>query len=51
MLAEIYLMQNNEAKAIKLLEEVSINNENISAVIEQNIGKIYTESGNFDKYS
>ena len=49
MLAEIYLMQNNEAKAIKLLEEVSINNENISAVIEQNIGKIYTESGNFDK--
>ena len=49
MLAEIYLMQNNEEKAIKLLEEVSSDNENISAIIEQNIGKIYTESGNFDK--
>lgn len=49
MLAELYLMQNNEAKAVKLLEEVSSDNENISAVIEQNIGKIYTESGNFDK--
>lgn len=49
MLAEIYLMQNNEEKAVKLLEEVSSNNENISAIIEQNIGKIYTESGNFDK--
>ena len=49
MLAEIYLMQNNEEKAIKLLEEVSRDNENISAIIEQNIGKIYTESGNFDK--
>lgn len=49
MLAEIYLMQNNEEKAIKLLEEVSGDNENLSAIIEQNIGKIYTESGNFDK--
>ncbi len=49
MLAELYLMQNNETKAVKLLEEVSSDNENISAVIEQNIGKIYTESGNFDK--
>lgn len=49
MLAELYLMKNNETKAVKLLEEVSSDNENISAVIEQNIGKIYTESGNFDK--
>lgn len=49
MLAELYLMQNNEEKAVKLLEEVSRDNENISTVIEQNIGKIYTESGNFDK--
>lgn len=49
MLAELYLMQNNEEKAVKLLEEVSSDNENISAIIEQNIGKIYTESGNFDK--
>lgn len=49
MLAEIYLVQNNEEKAIKLLEEVSSNNENISAVIDQNIGKIYTDSGNFEK--
>lgn len=49
MLAELYLMQNNEEKAVKLLEEVGSNNENISAIIEQNIGKIYTDSGNFDK--
>lgn len=49
MLAEIYLMQNNEEKAIKLLEEVSNDNAKISAIIEQNIGKIYTESGNFEK--
>ena len=49
MLAEIYLTQGNEDKAIVLLEEVSQENENLSAVIEQNIGKIYTDSGNFDK--
>ena len=49
MLAEIYLMQGKEDKAIILLEEVSRENENLSALIEQNIGKIYTDSGNFDK--
>lgn len=49
MLAEIYLEQKKEDKAIKILEEVSQGNQNISALVEQNIGKIYRDKGDFNK--
>lgn len=49
MLAEIYIAEKNEDKAVAILEDVAKDNENISSIIEQNIGKIYRDNGNFDK--
>lgn len=49
MLAEIYLEQKKEDKAIAILEEVAKDNKNISTFVEQNIGKIYRDKGDFDK--
>ena len=49
MLAEIYLSQKKDDKAIAILEEVAKDNQNISTLVEQNIGKIYRDKGDFDK--
>ncbi len=49
MLAEIYLSEKKDDKAVQILKDVAKDNENISSVIEQNIGKIYRDTGNFDK--
>ncbi len=49
MLAEIYLYEKKDKKAVQILEDVAKENENISSIIEQNIGKIYRDTGNFDK--
>ena len=49
MLAEIYLGQKKDDKAIAILEEVAKDNQNISTLVEQNIGKIYRDKGDFEK--
>ena len=49
MLAEIYLGQKKDDKTIAILEEVARDNQNISSLVEQNIGKIYRDKGDFDK--
>lgn len=49
MLAEIYVNKKENDKAIKLLEEISAENEALRTPIDSNIGKIYLSEHNYTK--